>query len=99
MVDRTTLPLVAAGETLTAGQRFTILGSGFNSWPNEIVLSYNEGNIELEDIGTPYLMKLIGKTNNSLVFEVVITHTYGIEHTWSEFGTPINKPRKVLTYE
>lgn len=99
MVDRTTLPQIAAGETITAGQRFTVLGSGFNSWPNEIVLSFNEENINTADYGGIFLMKLVGKTNNSLEFEVASTYAYDNDHTWNVFGTPIARPRTILDYE
>lgn len=99
MVDRTTLPNIREGETLTEGQRFTIIGSGFNSWPNEIVLSYNDITALDVEFGGQYLMRLVGKTNNSLVFEVVMTYTYGAEHIWNVFATPNDKPRRLLIYE
>ena len=96
-IDAATLPNFEAGATLTEGQLFTIRGSRFDLWPNEIVLGYAQGYVESSD-GSIYTMVLTEKNENSLVFRVRGTNTYTVPHTWNVFGTPSAPPRSILSY-
>ena len=99
MIDRTTLPVVEQGQALTEGQRFSIKGTDFEKWPDEIVLGYSESRVLNEDIGNPYLMKLVSKTDSELVFEVIEGFTFNTMHTWNIFATPFERPRVILAYD
>lgn len=96
-IDAATLPRTEAGATLNRGQLFTVRGSGFANWPDEIVLGYAEGNVLNSDEAVRNL-PLESKTDTELVFKVVEPFTYQQEHTWGIFGTPTLAPRSILNY-
>ena len=98
MIDHTTLPKTNEGESIAVGQRFEIKGLGFNRWPDEIVLGYNQTSVVNDDISGFTLLRLVNKTNTTLVFEAVISNTYYTPHEWNSFATPFEKPRGLLSY-
>lgn len=99
MIDRTTLPIIPMHGTITAGQRFTVEGLHFDSWPNELVLGFSEDAIMNEKlVDSQRLMRLVSKSNTSLVFEAQVTFSYGVEHIWQYIGTPYATPRALLSY-
>lgn len=99
MVDLTTLPAIEAGTRLTAGQRFTIRGSGFSFWPSDLVLGFNEIESKTHSFGGFFLMSAVSKTDEEIVFEVANTHSYGSDVIWKYIGTPKDAPRELLGYE
>lgn len=99
MIDHTTLPFVPANTTLTVGQRFTVVGSGFQAWPDELVLSYRDAVAQTEPMPSYNLMRLVSKTDTELVFDVLVEHEFAADHEWSSFCAGLNPPREMLAYE
>lgn len=97
-IDAVTLPSFSAGATLNQGDLFTITGSKFDIWPDEIVLGYNETYVKSEN-SLNATMELVEKKPSSLVFRVRETRTYPAAHAWSFFGTPSRAPRMLLDYD
>lgn len=84
---------------MTAGQQYVVSGSNFSEWPDEIVLTYSQGFLTLEDIPSSRLLKLVSKTDDTMVFEATADTTFATNHTFEFFGTPFDKPREFLNYE
>lgn len=74
-------------------------GRDFDIWPNEIVLASNQTPIQNVESPSFYLMKLVNKTNDELVFEVQVGNTFEENRYWHFFGTPYNMPRTLLEYD
>lgn len=45
------------------------------------------------------LMKMVAKTDDTMVFEVQEGHEFHSEFVYRFFGSPFSKPREVLNYE
>lgn len=89
---------MAEGDDWHAGMRFTITGRGFNNWPNDIVLSYNQDYVENDDVPNLHLIRLVSKADTRLVFEVEVDHVWTIARVWRYFASPSERPREVLPY-
>lgn len=98
MIDHTTLPHVSKNVTVIAGQRFRVVGRGFDLWPSEIVLGYNEDAVINDTLPTYRLMRLVSKNDTELIFEATATQEYTIEHTWTYFAGGDDVPRTLLQY-
>ena len=98
MIDHATLPITAAGEHLSIGQRFEVYGQNFDLWPSEIVMGYNRDVIRHYETGH-YMALLVEKTKTKLVFEVTLEMTIPTEHLWDVFGSPFLPERTLLSYE
>lgn len=98
MIDPTTLPLLPAGAPTTVGQQFTIRGTKFDLWPDDIVLGFEENYVRNTELPSDRLMKLVSKTDSELIFEVVERGSFQSEHLWSYFGAGLDTPRELLKY-
>lgn len=98
MVDRTTLPVTQAGEEISEGREFEVLGQNFSRWPNEIVLGYDE-TVVLTSPGPKYLLWLTEKSDTRLVFVAQSRFTVPAAHAWYLFANPFASPREMLAYE
>lgn len=96
-IDAATLPSIGAGATLQEGETFTVRGTNFDLWPDEIVLGYTVDAVRT--FNEPIrLLVLAQKTQNTLVFRVQQTFTYEQAHRWIYFGSPSTAPRYILEY-
>lgn len=98
MVDLTTLPAVAAGGSIASGQRFEVLGQGFDLWPAEILCSY-DSSVILEDGSARLMLRVVERSNTRLILESVAEVSYSVSHVFEFFGTPYDVPRQLLGYE
>lgn len=98
VVDTTTLPDIRSGSTVPSGARFTVRGSNFYLWPDEIVLGYNQARVVDTQMPSAGIFRLVSKTNHELVFESTGTYDYSTGHVFNVFGTPFDPRRRVLTY-
>lgn len=95
----TTLPKSEDGEHWNVGDRFIVRGEGFDRWPSEVVLTYDEATAVGEGYPSIRLLGLIEKTDSMMVFEVKVAYTFHSSLVWSVFASPYNVPREVLGYE
>lgn len=99
MIDATTLPTIQANEQIVAGRRFIVVGEGFDRWPDEIVLGYDEDRVLEGELPSYQLLRLVSKTDTELVFEAMETHRFGVEHIFVYFGAGFEVPRSILQYD
>ena len=76
-----------------------VMGQLVSLWPEELVLSWSPEAILATEMPDFRLLKLVSKTNDTLVFEVQVGHTFESERLFSFFGSPEVLPRTVLEYE
>lgn len=83
---------------MPSGTRFEVKGSHFSLWPDEMVMTYAASNID-EGLPNSRLLRLVSKTDESLIFEVTEDTRFSGPHTFNIFCSPLAAPRTILEYD
>lgn len=98
MIDPTTLPRVEVGDSIVEGQEFVVSGRRFDTWPEEVILSYDDTVAQGTAMPTNAIFRLKSRTDTQLVFEATAAATFSTAHEYKYFASPFAPVREILEY-
>lgn len=83
---------------MTRGQEFVVLGSGFDTLPDQLVLAPSESYAQSSNVLYQYI-PMTSKTDTKMVFTTETNHSYIGEVFFQFLATPKNAPRTLIEYD